>query len=90
MPKKDGFEVAGISEASILRSIIFLSARDVPTDRLKETEMGADDCLTKPFSMENYCFVLRSNSPRPDSQEESPTVPFYNWVNIASILSIKS
>lgn len=53
MPKKDGFTLA--KEIRGLRSsvpIIFLSAKSMEEDMKMGFESGADDYITKPFSME--------------------------------------
>ena len=53
MPLKDGFTLA--SEIRMLNSkipIIFLTAKSMKEDVLKGFSLGADDYITKPFSME--------------------------------------
>jgi two-component system OmpR family response regulator len=50
IPKIDGLEVARrIRLAGINLPIIFLTARDDVTDRVKGLEVGGDDYLVKPF-----------------------------------------
>lgn len=52
MPSKDGFSVAKkIRQKSDMVPILFLTARSMEDDRLKGFENGADDYITKPFSM---------------------------------------
>ena len=53
MPKKDGFALA--QEIRTVNSeipIIFLTAKSLKDDILEGFKIGADDYITKPFSME--------------------------------------
>lgn len=53
MPKKDGFSLAKDIRANHLDvPIIFLTAKSMEEDTLQGFKVGADDYLTKPFSME--------------------------------------
>ena len=51
LPKLDGFEVCRIVRAEMNVPIIMLTARDDEIDRVIGLEMGADDYMSKPFSM---------------------------------------
>ncbi len=53
MPNHDGFAVAKkIRQQSDLIPILFLTARSLQEDRIRGFETGADDYITKPFSMQ--------------------------------------
>ena len=53
MPRKDGFTLAQeIRNVSSETPIIFLTARNMKEDVLQGFKLGADDYITKPFSME--------------------------------------
>ncbi|MCM1319116.1 MAG: response regulator transcription factor [Muribaculaceae bacterium] len=53
MPKKDGFTLAQeIRAVNADVPIVFLTARNMKEDILEGFHLGADDYLTKPFSME--------------------------------------
>jgi DNA-binding response OmpR family regulator len=53
MPKKDGFAVAEeIRKDDKEVPIIFLTAKSLKEDKIKGLTIGADDYITKPFSME--------------------------------------
>ncbi len=53
MPKKDGFTLAkDIREIDKNVPILFLTAKSMKSDKLQGFEIGADDYLSKPFSME--------------------------------------
>jgi DNA-binding response OmpR family regulator len=52
MPNKDGFTVAKrIRQQSDVVPILFLTARSMEEDKIKGFQTGADDYITKPFSM---------------------------------------
>jgi Response regulators consisting of a CheY-like receiver domain and a winged-helix DNA-binding domain len=61
MPKKDGFVLA--QEIRALNTeipIIFLTARNMKEDVLEGFKVGADDYLTKPFSMEELLLRIEA------------------------------
>ncbi len=51
LPGIDGFEVCRILRQEMNVPILMLTARDAEIDRVIGLEIGADDYLTKPFSM---------------------------------------
>jgi len=51
LPELDGIEVARILRKEMNTPILMLTARDDEIDRVVGLEVGADDYLTKPFSM---------------------------------------
>jgi len=60
LPKKDGFSLAeSIRARNEQIPIIFLTAKSMKEDRIKGFKIGADDYITKPFSMEEL--LLRIN-----------------------------
>ena len=61
MPKNDGFELArDIRHANEEVPIIFLTAKTLKEDILAGFRLGADDYLTKPFSMEELTFRIEA------------------------------
>jgi DNA-binding response OmpR family regulator len=54
LPFLDGFEVCRILRQEMNTPILMLTARDDEIDRVIGLEMGADDYLTKPFSMREF------------------------------------
>ena len=61
MPKKDGFALA--QEIRMVNSevpIIFLTAKSLKEDILEGFKIGADDYITKPFSMEELVFRIEA------------------------------
>ena len=70
MPELDGFTVArGIREIDPHIPVIFLTAKNLKQDVIEGFKSGADDYLTKPFSMEELIYrieaILRRSSKRP-------------------------
>jgi DNA-binding response OmpR family regulator len=51
LPGKDGFEVCRLVRQEMNTPILMLTARDEEVDRIVGLEVGADDYMTKPFSM---------------------------------------
>lgn len=61
MPKKDGFTLAKEVRMSDKNTpIIFLTAKSMKEDTLQGFQLGADDYLTKPFSMEELLARLQA------------------------------
>ena len=61
MPKKDGFSLAkDIRMVNNDVPIIFLTAKSLKEDIFQGFKIGADDYLTKPFSMEELLFRLEA------------------------------
>jgi DNA-binding response OmpR family regulator len=67
LPKKDGFSLArSVRQKNKNIPIIFLTAKAMMEDKLEGFQTGADDYITKPFSLEElFCrievFLRRSN-----------------------------
>jgi DNA-binding response OmpR family regulator len=61
MPKKDGFSAArDIRKNDDRTPIIFLTAKAQKEDKIEGFEAGADDYLTKPFSMEELLLRVKA------------------------------
>lgn len=61
MPVMDGFTLAKeIREVDKKIPILFLTAKAMQEDKLKGFELGADDYVTKPFSMEELLLRMRA------------------------------
>ena len=60
LPDRSGFEVLrGLRAANPALCVLFLTARDSVEDRIAGITAGADDYVTKPFSMEELLARLR-------------------------------
>ena len=76
MPKKDGFTLAKeIRSIDKNLPIIFLTAKTMKDDAIEGFRIGADDYITKPFSMEELLLrinaVLRRASPKDKEENNS-------------------
>ena len=61
MPKKNGFELAAeIRQQTADLPIIFLTAKNLKEDIIQGFKIGADDYLTKPFSMDELVFRMEA------------------------------
>jgi DNA-binding response OmpR family regulator len=75
MPKKDGFSLAKDIRANHRQvAIIFLTAKAMEADTLQGFKLGADDYLTKPFSMEVLLARIHAVLRRSDSDKVLPAL----------------
>jgi len=73
LPDMDGFEACRLlREAGVWTPVIMLTARDAVEDRVRGLDAGADDYLTKPFSLAELLARLRALARR--DVVERPTV----------------
>jgi len=77
LPGVDGFDLARrIREKNQDVPILFLTAKSLKEDRLQGLRLGADDYITKPFSIEELILkvevFLRRNKVRPSSPTFDP------------------
>jgi DNA-binding response OmpR family regulator len=76
MPKRDGFSLARkIRQKTDVVPIIFMTAKSMEEDKIKGFETGADDYITKPFSMKELLlrmnvFLRRTKMLIPQTKEE--------------------
>jgi len=76
LPDVDGFTIAEkIRENDLQTPILFLSAKSMKEDRIKGLKLGADDYITKPFSIEELVlkievFLKRKSITGPDSRDK--------------------
>jgi DNA-binding response OmpR family regulator len=76
MPNKDGFAVAKkIRQQSDLIPILFLTSKSMEEDKVKGFQTGADDYITKPFSMQELImrmnvFLRRTKKMHSETREE--------------------
>ncbi len=73
LPDVDGFDACvQLRRAGVWTPIIMVTARDAVSDRVRGLDVGADDYLTKPFSLEELLARLRALARR--GGVERPTV----------------
>ena len=61
LPKMDGFEVCRILRKDLEMPVFMISAKAEEIDRVVGLEMGADDYITKPFSMRELVVRVRNS-----------------------------
>jgi len=72
LPKMDGFEVCRILRKEMTVPILMLTAKDSEIDKIVGLEIGADDYLTKPFSMGELTARIRAILRRSEIAETKP------------------
>jgi DNA-binding response OmpR family regulator len=75
LPRLDGLEVCKRLRARSSVPIIMLTARDDELDKVLGLELGADDYITKPFSIREFrsrvrALLRRASAPRHDRTQE--------------------
>ena len=60
LPGMDGFEVCRILRREMTVPILMLTARDEEIDKVLGLELGADDYLTKPFSLREFVARIKA------------------------------
>lgn len=74
MPVMDGFTLASeIRKVDLATPIIFLTAKVMKEDRIKGFKLGADDYVTKPFSVEELSLRIKVILGRGKSVETTAT-----------------
>lgn len=72
MPVKDGFTLAQeIRKLDKQIPILFLTAKSMQEDKIRGFEIGGDDYLTKPFSMEELLMRMKAILRRVNEKSES-------------------
>lgn len=77
MPNKDGFAVAKkIRQQSDMVPILFLTAKSMEEDKIKGFQSGADDYITKPFSIQELLMRMEVFLRRTRKMHSDKTVFF--------------
>ena len=76
IPKIDGLEVCKQLRARSSVPIVMLTARDDELDKVLGLELGADDYITKPFSIREFrsrvrALLRRASAPRHEPRDEA-------------------
>ena len=89
LPKKDGFALArSVRQKDKKIPILFLTAKVMTEDKLEGFQTGADDYITKPFSLEELLcridvFMRRSgDDPKPDLSLFSLGKYTFDYINL--------
>ena len=75
LPKMSGFEVCRILRKEMAVPILMLTARDDEIDKVTGLDLGADDYMTKPFSMRELMARIRAMLRRAEIQAVIPEIP---------------
>jgi DNA-binding response OmpR family regulator len=94
LPKKDGFTLArNIREKNKEVPILFLTAKAMIEDKLEGFKTGADDYITKPFSLDELFYrvevFLKRTKPAPEQGDTIVQLGFYqfNYKNLTLSVS---
>ena len=79
LPKLDGLEVCKRLRSESSVPIIMLTARDDELDKVLGLELGADDYITKPFSIREFrsrvkALLRRAAAPRPGDRRDDEVI----------------
>ena len=74
LPKLSGFEVCRILRKEVSVPILMLTAKTEEVDKIVGLEIGADDYMTKPFSMRELLARVRAMLHRADTAKLQPAV----------------
>jgi len=74
LPKVSGFEVCRILRKEMIVPILMLTAKAEETDKIVGLEIGADDYMTKPFSLRELLARIRAMLRRAKMAETQPGV----------------
>ena len=83
LPKVDGFEICRRIRSRLETPIIMLTAREEENDKILGLDLGADDYMTKPFSLGELISRIKANIRRysgetvvkaPDASDDSKIV----------------
>ena len=75
LPGMDGFEICRRVREKSNVPIIMLTAREEETDKVLGLEIGADDYITKPFSMRELMARIHANLRRTATEPRPPAQP---------------
>lgn len=85
LPVYDGFEVCRRIRNESQTPIIMLTAREEETDKVLGLELGADDYITKPFSMRELMARVKANIRRRDIDTKKADETADNAISIRDI-----
>lgn len=79
LPKKNGFEILKEIRMEYVMPVLMLTAKEEETDKITGLELGADDYITKPFSVKEVVARVKANLRRvqlsdPDEQIKSKII----------------
>jgi len=84
LPRMSGIEICRIIRAESSVPILMLTARDSELDKVLGLELGADDYVTKPFSLRELQARIRALLRRSETQANAPT-PAARTVDLGNV-----
>jgi two-component system KDP operon response regulator KdpE len=91
LPDMSGVDVIRAVRAYASTPIIVLSARSGSSDKVQALDLGADDYVTKPFSMDELLARLRATSRRVAAADEPVTATVGNvTIDLAAITASRA
>lgn len=76
LPKIDGFTVCkSLRREDALTPVLMLTAREEEADKVLGLDLGADDYITKPFSVKELLARVKANIRRTSAGREEPDAP---------------
>jgi len=83
LPKLNGFEVCRtIRKHDKTTPILILSAKEQEMDKLIGFDQGADDYITKPFSVRELMARIKAALRRSQPEEETPTIHEFGRIRV--------
>ena len=76
MPRSDGFELISAIRATSRTPIIVISVRGNDADKIRALDLGADDFVTKPFSVPELLARIRAQLRRTTTAAATTTLHF--------------
>lgn len=86
LPKMDGFTVCKKIRQKLTCPIIMLTAKDEIVDKIIGLELGADDYMTKPFSMRELAARVKANLRKHSPEETTPSKEEANTIKIKDLV----
>ncbi len=72
LPKKDGFQVLKEIRKELETPVLMLTAKEEEVDKVLGLELGADDYITKPFSIRELIARVKANIRRGEMSNSGP------------------
>ncbi|MEI6914605.1 MAG: response regulator transcription factor [Armatimonadota bacterium] len=83
MPKLDGIQVCQAIRSESSAMVIMLSARDSEIDKVRALKLGADDYVTKPFSVSELVARVHAVLRRSPATATDETGPTHTWEGLS-------
>lgn len=82
MPGLDGFSIAKQLLNRSSPPFLFMTARDEEADKVLGLELGADDYITKPFSLRELTARIHAVLRRVHTSDEAPIESYLRWKDL--------